>query len=75
MMDLDEYREKLNKDPEARRKLRKLEKEYESVTSGLTPEELEKYGFTKKKGAKETGKETMNGSSDKASRVIDRMTK
>jgi|GEM_PF-6023677 len=45
MMDLEEYRKKLNQDPKARRTLRKLEKEYEKVTSELTPEEAAKYGF------------------------------
>lgn len=45
MKSLDEYRKELEKDPAARRKLRKLEKEFNEATENLTEEELIKYGL------------------------------
>lgn len=45
MKSLDEYRKELEQDPKTRRRLRKLEKEFESVEASLTEEELVKYGL------------------------------
>ena len=45
MKSLDEYRKELEQDPAARRKLRKLEKEFSKVEESLTEEELIKYGL------------------------------
>ncbi len=53
MKSLDEYRKELEQDPSARRKLRKLEKEFMEVEENLTEEELIKYGL---KPADESGK-------------------
>ena len=45
MKTLDEYRKELEKDPKARRTLKKLEKEFQEVEESLTEEELIKYGL------------------------------
>lgn len=45
MKSLDEYRKEIEKDPKARRKLRKLEEEFHEVEESLTEEELIKYGL------------------------------
>ena len=45
MKTLDEYRKELEQDPKARRRLKKLEKEFQSVEDSLTDEELVKYGL------------------------------
>ena len=48
MKSLEEYRKELEKDPKAKRKLAKLEKEYREVEKSLTEEELVKYGLKEK---------------------------
>lgn len=74
MKTLDEYRKELEKDPRMKRKLKKLEEEYESVEKSLTEEELVKYGL---KPAAHEGNETSDDSTEKdaaneaASSVID----
>lgn len=45
MKTIDEYRKELEKDPKARRTLKKLEKEFQEVEESLTEEELIKYGL------------------------------
>ena len=45
MKSLDEYRKEIEQDPKARRRLKKLEKEFEAVEDSLTDEELVKYGL------------------------------
>ena len=45
MKSLEEYRKELEKDPKARRRLKKLEKEFQQVEDSLTEEELVKYGL------------------------------
>lgn len=45
MKSLDEYKKEIEQDPKARRRLKKLEKEFEAVEESLTDEELVKYGL------------------------------
>lgn len=45
MKSLEEYRKELEQDPKARRRLKKLEKEFQEVEDSLTEEELVKYGL------------------------------
>lgn len=45
MKSLEEYKKEIEKDPKARRRLKKLEKEFEKVEESLTEEELVKYGL------------------------------
>ena len=45
MKTLEEYKKELEQDPKARRRLKKLEKEFEAVEESLTEEELIKYGL------------------------------
>lgn len=45
MKSLDEYKKEIEQDPKARRRLKKLEKEFEAVEESLTDEELLKYGL------------------------------
>ena len=45
MKSLEEYRKEIEQDPKARRRLKKLEKEFEKVEESLTDEELVKYGL------------------------------
>lgn len=83
MMDLDEYREKLSKDPKSRRALKKLEKEYERVKAKLTPEEEEKYGLngsgknnsSDDETDAESREKTDSGAASKADSVIDLLSK
>lgn len=51
MKSLEEYRKELEKDPKARRRLKKLEKEFQQVEDSLTEEELVKYGLKPAVGA------------------------
>ncbi len=45
MKSLEEYKKEIEQDPKARRRLKKLEKEFEAVEESLTDEELIKYGL------------------------------
>lgn len=45
MKTLEEYKKEVEQDPKARRRLKKLEKEFEAVEESLTDEELIKYGL------------------------------
>ncbi len=45
MKSLEEYKKEIEQDPKARRRLKKLEKEFQAVEESLTDEELEKYGL------------------------------
>ena len=45
MKTLEEYRKEVEQDPKARRRLKKLEREFEAATESLTDEELVKYGL------------------------------
>lgn len=45
MKSLEEYKKEIEQDPKARRRLKKLEKEFEQVEESLTDEELVKYGL------------------------------
>ena len=45
MKSLEEYKKEIEQDPKARRRLKKLEKEFEAVEESLTEEELVKYGL------------------------------
>ena len=45
MKSLKEYKKEIEQDPKARRRLKKLEKEFEQVEQSLTDEELIKYGL------------------------------
>ncbi len=63
MKTLEEYKEEIEKDPKARRRLKKLEKEFEAVEESLTEEELVKYGL--KPAEAETDNEAENASDNK----------
>ncbi|MBQ3282122.1 MAG: hypothetical protein IJH41_06935 [Eubacterium sp.] len=45
MKTLEEYKKEIEQDPKARHRLKKLEKEFQSVEENLTEEELVKYGL------------------------------
>ena len=45
MKSLEEYKKEIEQDPKARRRLKKLEKEFQNVEENLTEEELVKYGL------------------------------
>ncbi len=45
MKSLEEYKKEIEQDPKARRRLKKLEREFEAVEESLTDEELIKYGL------------------------------
>ena len=68
MKSLEEYRKEIEKDPRAKRKLAKLEKEYHEVEESLTEEELIKYGLKNPPGEK---KEKKTAAGDAAADVID----
>lgn len=70
MKTLEEYRKELEKDPKARRRLKKLEKEFRDVENSLTEEELIRYGL--KPAPEDTEDEEKTAASDKtADPVID----
>ena len=71
MKTLDEYRKELEQDPKARRRLKKLEKEFQSVEESLTEEELIKYGLVKKNPDEGSDIKENDAQADKAAGVID----
>ena len=70
MKTMDEYRKELEKDPKARRTLKKLEKEFQEVEESLTEEELIKYGLKKPEEKEKTEKDAAADDSAAAS-VLD----
>lgn len=68
MKTLDEYRKEVEKDPKARRRLKKLEKEFLDVENSLTEEELVKYGLKPAPESNET--EEKNAASGKAADTV-----
>lgn len=74
MKSLEEYREEIEKDPKARRRLKKLEKEFQSVEESLTEEELVKYGLKPvPEEEDQTDKKTADGSA--VSAVLDSISR
>ncbi len=72
MKTLDEYRKELEQDPKARRRLKKLEKEFRTVEESLTEEELIKYGLVQKDPVEGSeGKENDAQADREAAGVID----
>ena len=71
MKTLDEYRKELEQDPKAKRRLKKLEKEFQAVEESLTEEELIKYGLVKKEPSEGSDAEEKDARADEAAGVID----
>lgn len=74
MKTLDEYRKEIEKDPKARRTLRKLEKEFEKIEENLTEEELVKYGLKPDTSSDNAEKDTA-ASDNAAASVIDSISR
>ena len=85
MKSLEEYKKEIEQDPKARRRLKKLEREFEAVEESLTDEELIKYGLKpaetqesqesqesrKAQETQDTDSEKLSGSSDPISETSD----
>lgn len=74
MKTLEEYKKELEQDPKARRRLKKLEKEFEAVEESLTEEELIKYGL-KPAEDKETANNEKTAENAAVSSVLDSISR